>query len=86
MSENELERLSKALRDAQRKLADVQEALESETNEARAIGSELRLLQVSVSSGNFGLPRGAQALAAASSVFPLSKRLSSAPALCSELR
>ena len=52
MSENELERLSKALRDAQRKLADVQEALESETNEAQAIVAELRLLQVSVCSAN----------------------------------
>lgn len=86
MSENELERLSKALRDAQRKLADVQEALESETNEVQTVGAELRLLQVSASSANFGLPLGAQALAAVRSVFPLSKRLSSAPALCLELR
>ncbi len=52
MSENERESLSKALRDAHRKLADVQEALESETNEAQAIGAELRLLQVSVCSAN----------------------------------
>jgi hypothetical protein len=47
-SENELERLSNALREAQRKLADVQEALESETNDSQAIGAELRLLQVRV--------------------------------------